>query len=65
MSGRVKLHLNQVSKWKQEFLSSAELVFEKGQSKQETKSNKEEEEKLYQIIGKQKVEIDFLKHALS
>lgn len=59
-----QLHLNQVSKWKQDFLSSAELVFEKGKSKKETKSQKEEE-KLYKIIGQQKVEIDFLKNALS
>ena len=27
------LHLNQISKWKQEFLASAETVFEKGKAK--------------------------------
>jgi len=58
-----KLHPNQISKWKQEFLSGAEIVFEKG-----TKSGKSEyaeKDRLYKIIGEQKVDIDFLKKALS
>ena len=59
-----KLHLNQISKWKQEFLASAESIFEKGKSKKH-EDDKKTEEKLYKIIGQQKVEIDFLKHALS
>lgn len=58
------LHLNQISKWKQEFLSSAEIVFETGKSLKKTEDNKKED-KLYKIIGQQKVEIDFLKNALS
>jgi transposase len=57
------LHPNQISKWKQEFLSSAESVFEKNGVKKQDKSK--EQEKLYKIIGQQKVEIDFLKNALS
>ena len=57
------LHLNQISKWKQEFLASAETVFEKGKTKKKTADNKKDE-KLYKIIGQQKVEIDFLKNAL-
>ena len=57
------LHPNQISKWKQEFLLSAESVFEKGGSKKNKKTD--EQEKLYKIIGQQKVEIDFLKNALS
>jgi transposase len=58
-----KLHLNQISKWKQEFLASAESVFEKGKAKKQT-GGQQKEEKLYKIIGQQKVEIDFLKTAL-
>ncbi len=58
-----KLHPNQISKWKQDFLAGAEIVFEKGK----TSRNKEdvEKDKLYKIIGQQKVDIDFLKNAFS
>lgn len=58
-----KLHPNQISKWKQEFLSGAEIVFEKGTKK--GKSTEAEKDRLYKIIGEQKVDIDFLKRALS
>ncbi len=64
LAQRHRLHLNQISKWKQEFLASAELIFEKGKSKKKTDVGAKEE-KLYKIIGQQKVEIDFLKTALS
>ena len=58
-----KLHPNQISRWKQEFLSGAETVFEKGTGR--GKSAEAEKERLYKIIGEQKVDIDFLKKALS
>ncbi len=58
-----EIHPNQISQWKTQFLANAESVFEK------TKSGKTEEElekeRLYQTIGEQKIEIDFLKKALS
>ena len=57
------LHPNQISKWKQEFLSGAEIVFEKGKTGKNSEGT--EKEKLFKIIGEQKVEIDFLKNALS
>jgi transposase len=63
LAQRHDLHPNQISKWKQEFLASADSVFEKGGSKKQDKS--QDQEKLYKIIGQQKVEIDFLKDALS
>ena len=63
LAQKFDLHVNQISKWKQEFLSSAEEIFEKGKSKKQSDDKKEE--KLYKIIGQQKVEIDFLKNALS
>ena len=56
-----ELHPNQISKWKAEFLSKAESVFD-GDSK--TTDQDENTEKLYKVIGQQKVEIDFLKKAL-
>ena len=53
----------QISLWKREFLTNAELVFEaKGKSR---KSQVEEEkDQLLKSIGQLKVENDFLKNAL-
>lgn len=63
LAERHQLHPNQISQWKSQFLSNAELVFQKG-----TKSPKEqaenEKDRLLKMIGQQKVEIDFLKNAL-
>ena len=57
------VHSTQINKWKSHFVEHAESLFEKGNGS----SIKPEsaEEKLYKIIGEQKVEIDFLKKALS
>jgi len=57
------VHSTQINKWKAHFLENAESVFNNGNGS----STKPEsaEEKLYKIIGEQKVEIDFLKKALS
>ena len=63
LAQKYSLQSTQISKWKQEFLSSAEIVFEKG--KPDKISSNKEKEKLFKIIGQQKVEIDFLKTALS
>lgn len=57
-----ELHPNQISKWKSEFLDKADSVFD-APSKQE--SQEDQAEKLYKVIGQQKIEIDFLKKALS
>ena len=56
-----ELHPNQISKWKAEFLSKAESVFD---SESKATDQEENTEKLYKVIGQQKVEIDFLKKAL-
>ena len=56
------LHPNQITRWKNYFLENASGVFSNGSEKEKTEGD---EEKLYKIIGQQKVEIDFLKKALS
>ena len=60
---KYSLQPTQISKWKHDFVSNASDVFEKGGSKKE--NSDQEKEKLYKIIGQQKVELDFLKDALS
>lgn len=54
----------QITNWKREFLEGATTVFDsKSKNKKSEEQGKEDE--LLKIIGQQKVEIDFLKKALS
>ena len=59
-----ELHPNQISKWKSEFMEKADQIFD-GRSAKGEDDHHQDVEKLYRLIGQQKVEIDFLKKALS
>lgn len=61
LASKHKLHANQISKWKAEFLDNASSVFEKGIPKKEAE---DKSESLYKTIGELKVENDFLKKVL-
>ena len=63
LAERHQLHPNQISQWKHQFLSNAELVFKKG-SKSRKDEASDEKNRLLQAIGKLKVENDFLKTTL-
>ncbi len=64
LAQQYQVHPNQISQWKREFLDKSETVFEK-ESKSKKTDAEEREEQLLKIIGQQKVELDFLKKALS
>ncbi len=54
----------QITNCKKEFLDESESIFDKKSKSKKTESQKKEDD-LHKIIGQQKVEIDFLKRALS
>ncbi len=59
-----EVHPNQVSQWKKLALEKLPEVMADGRSKEVRHSQPVDEEKLHQKIGRQAVEIDFLKKKL-
>jgi transposase len=64
LAKKYSLNSEQIHKWKREFKSKAALLFSSELKSKDELSDKEKQ-KLYETIGQQKVEIDFLKKALS
>lgn len=63
LAERFELSPQQINLWKREFLTQAEIVFDKGTKSKKTEAE-EKEEHLLKVIGEQKIELDFLKNAL-
>ena len=61
LSSKYKIHAQQITTWKSEFLENASCVFDSKSAKDKADSN---EEQLYNKIGHMQVQIDFLKKAL-
>jgi len=64
LAKKYDLNAEQINKWKREFKTKAALVFSSDVQPKDELAEKEKQ-KLYETIGQQKVEIDFLKKALS
>lgn len=64
LAKKYTLSSEQINKWKREFKAKASLLFTKDYTEPD-KKEEQEKQKLFEIIGQQKVEIDFLKKALS
>lgn len=58
LAQKFELHPNQISAWKQEFLQHSASVFAQGKKKEQEAVDTG---KLYEEIGRLKVEVDFLK----
>lgn len=54
------VHPNQISNWKKKLITGSSDIFSRGKDR-EAESREIEKDKLYQQIGKLKVEVDFLK----
>lgn len=61
---RYEIHPAQITNWKAQFLKNGQSVFDK-RAKDAKSEAEEKEERLLKTIGQQKVELDFLKKALS
>ena len=62
LAQKFELHPNQISAWKQEFLSKSASVF--ASSDERKKEDRVDTEMLYSKIGKLEMERDFLKKSL-
>jgi len=58
---KYELHPSQLSTWKSQFLSNADVVFEKGAPKTE---EDKEKDALFKKVGQLQLEVDFLKKVL-
>ena len=54
------VHATQINQWKKQLLEGSEDIFSKGR-KQQAASHEEDKDKLYNQIGRLKVEVDWLK----
>jgi transposase len=64
LAQKYELHPQQITNWKKELSVEASSVFSSPTKSKKTQSD-EKEDSLHKIIGQQKVEINFLKNALS
>lgn len=64
LSQKYELHPNQISAWKQDFLSKAGQVFATPALAAAAETTQAEKEKLYAKIGQLQMEVEFLKKKL-
>lgn len=65
LARKYELHPNRITSWKKEFTENASLIFSKETDGAEQKKEQQHVmENLYEQIGRQKMEIDWLKKKL-
>ena len=60
-----EINPNLVSKWKKQLMSQSPQIFQHGESKAVDEDQKLKEQKLYEEIGRMKVDLDFMKKKAS
>ena len=61
LSTEFKVHPNQIRRWRDQLLSDAATLFEDGKGSNSSHNGEEEKNRLYEEIGRLKVELDWLK----
>ena len=60
LASEYEIHANQISQWKRQLLNNLPDIFSKGRS-QKTQNDEALQARLYEEIGRLKVELDWLK----